>query len=125
MQQMFPGFAELSIQPLKNNFISYLKTQGLSDLLITKIIHRLETDEKNKYDEVTYYTVSFAIETIRTVTRYSNREERKRECYYLYKQLEKTKMKRSVKVKAIADKMGVKKDCIQVYLREMGFSSEK
>ena len=125
MQQMFPGFGELSIQPLKNNFSSYLKAQGLSDSTITKIIHRLETDEKSKYDDVTYYTVAFALETIQTVTRYTNREERKRECYYLYKKLENTKMKRSEKVRAIADKLGVKKDCIQVYLREMGFSSEK
>ncbi len=121
MQQMFPGFAELSVQPLKNNFISYLKAQGLSDPAITKIIHKLQTDEKSKYDDVAYYTVAFALETIRTVTRYSNREERKRECYYLYKQLENSGMKRSEKVRAIADKLGVKKDCIQVYLRELSF----
>jgi hypothetical protein len=122
MQQMFPGFGELSAQPLKHNFEAYLKAQNLSKSEIAKIIHKLETDENNKYDEVTYYTVAFALETIKSANKPSNRDIRKLECYYLYQQLAKTKMKRSEIVWTIANKMGVNKDCIQVYLREI-FSS--
>ncbi len=119
---MFPGFGELSIQPLKHNFASYLKAQNLSESEIEEIIYKLESDERIKSDRAIYYAVTFALETINPITRSSTREDRKRECYYHYQQLRKTKMKRSEIVWTIANKMGVKKDCIQVYLREI-FSS--
>ena len=122
MQQMFPGFGELSAQPLKHNFASYLKAQDLSKSEIEKIIYKLESDESIKSDRTIYYAVTFALETIKSVNKPSNRDVRKLECYYLYQQLTKTKMKRSEIVWTIANKMGVNKDCIQVYLREL-FSS--
>lgn len=36
-----------------------------------------------------------------------------------YRELENSKLKRSEKVKIIAKELGVKKNCIQVYLREI------
>ncbi len=80
MQQMFPGFGELSIQPLKHNFASYLKAQNLSESEIEEIIYKLESDERIKSDRAIYYAVTFALETINPITRSSTREDRKREC---------------------------------------------
>ena len=121
-QRRFPGFENLSIQPLQNNFLSYLKAQGLSKKEISETLKSLKMRLKIREEASEYYAIMFAIGTITAVTRYSNREERKLECYYHYKNLEDSNLKRSEKVKLIAKRMGVKKDCIQVYLREIFFS---
>lgn len=123
MQKYLTGFEHLKRPPLHNNFISYLKTKELSDGAIQKIIHELKYVAEDIGNEPIAYAVAYALETTEALSGDVDREERKRECYYIYKSLENTKMKRSEKVKTIAAKMGVKKDCIQVYLREI-LSSE-
>ena len=120
MQAMITNFEDLKSPPFQNNFISYLKAQGVSEAEIEKIIISLDSFlETMKNTPPVFYAISYAKDTIHFINRYSKREERKELCYYLYKRMEKTKMKRSEKVKAIANELEVKKDCVQVYLREL------
>ena len=125
MQPILSGLEPYMIKPLHNNFRAYLKSENLSKQEINEILGELNYKLNNtKFKDAEYYAFMFAINTMTPVKRYSKREERKSECYYRYKTLEKTKMKRSEIVQAIADSMGVKKDCIQVYLREIFYLSE-
>ena len=116
MQQMLPF---LKYPPLHNNFLSYLKTKDLSNSEIEKIIHSLKYQAGEINNEAILYAITFALETTQHIIGDVKREERKRECYYHYKNLEDSKMKRAEKVKYIAKKMHVNPDCIQVYLREL------
>lgn len=125
-QLSFPNFTQYSLQPLQNNFLAYLKAEDLSKQEIKEILYDLKNIFIETNDNTSlFYVIKFALDTINPVTRFSSREERKQECYYHYKKLESTGMKRSEKVRTIADKMKVNTDCIQVYLREIFSSSEK
>ncbi len=107
---ILPGLEQYMIKPLHNNFRSYLKAEGLTKQEILEILRELKLKLNNsKFKDAEYYAFMFVLDTITPVKRYSKREERKSECYYHYKRMEKTKMKRSEKVQAIADIMGVKK----------------
>lgn len=108
---------------LQNNFISYLKAKGKTNSEIEQNLEKLElTLRQLDEDSAEYHAILFSLETCQSLTKDLKREERKQECYYLYKDLERTKMPRAEKIKTIANKLGVNTDCIQVYLREI-FSS--
>lgn len=108
------------VQPVENSFLVFLKAQKLFDEEIQKIIEYIN-QRLNKLDSDSpeYLAFKFALETNQKIHNKTTREIRKQYCMTRYRELENSKLKRSEKVKIIAKELGVKKDCIQVYLREI------
>lgn len=108
------------VQPVENSFLVFLKAQKKSDNEIQEIIEYIKkTLTKINKDSPEYLSFKFALETNQNLHNKSKREVKKQYCMTRYRELEESNLKRSEKVKIIAKELGVKKNCIQVYLREI------
>lgn len=108
------------VQPVENSFFVFLKAQKKTDAEIQEIMTYIK-NKLSKLDPASpeYLSFKFALETNKKIFNKSTRELKKQYCMIRYREMENTELKRSEKVKIIAEELGVKKDCIQVYLREI------
>lgn len=88
-------------------------------LIIKTTAGKLKKRIKLNEDSPEYLAFKFVLETNQKLHNKTTREIRKQYCMTRYRELENSKLKRSEKVKIIAKELGVKKNCIQVYLREI------
>jgi len=121
MQPMLFNPEKDFVQPVNHNFISFLKASELSDNEIGCFLDGLKSLlSRVEENSAEYFAIKFALESTEGVRTPSKRECRKQQCYYIYKSLDKTKMKRSEKIKVVAHKLEVNTDCIHTYMRELG-----
>lgn len=108
------------VQPVKNSFLVFLKAQNKTNKEIQEILAFIENEllKLNK-DSPEYLAYKFALETNQELRKKTTRELKKQYCMTRYREMENLNLKRSEKVKKIAEELGVNKDCIQVYLREL------
>lgn len=120
MQPMLFNPEKDYVQPVENSFLVFLKAQKKTDKEIQEILECIEKKVHNlKTDSPEYLALKFSMETNKIIQNKSKRELKKQYCMTRYRELEESNLKRSEKVKLIAKELGVKKDCIQVYLREI------
>ncbi|MDY6397404.1 MAG: hypothetical protein SPL22_06695 [Treponema sp.] len=102
-------------------FKEFLRHKNRTGPEISSVIESLRKEMPELSDDVKL-AVEYAITySAFTTISLDHREGRKQECAKLYNQIS-TKcpnMKKSEKIKIIADKLRVKGDCIRVYLREL------
>ena len=109
-------------------FSEWLKTEGFKDSEIGEVIKSLI----NEYETTNSVEVKLAIkfiysELLKSVPKAgTQRECRKTEALKLLNKITKqaSKLSYTEVIKSIANKMGVKDDCIYVYLRELGINRE-
>lgn len=120
MQPMLFNPEKDYVQPVENSFFVFLKAQKKTDAEIQEIMTYIK-NKLSKLDPASpeYLSFKFALETNKKIFNKSTRELKKQYCMIRYREMENTEFKRSEKVKKIAEELGVKKDCIQVYLREI------
>lgn len=101
-------------------FTEYLRHLNYTPKQIAEIMSKLK-DSKGLYPPEVEYAITYALTysaftSFPLETRWGRRDEARRK--YIELSLSYPQMKRSEKIKLIADKMNVKTDCIRVYLRE-------
>lgn len=102
-------------------FKEFLRHKNKTETEIYSIIESLRKKMPELSDDVKLAAEYATTYSAFTSIPLEHREGRKQECAKLYNQISARcpNMKKSEKIKIIADKLRVKGDCIRVYLREL------